>query len=111
MDPEFEELRERLRETKEAAERMAGAIPDQGWATSGHRDETAEDVRALIAIVGALRDLVPDDLRDQVREVLRGLLLLLRAVLDLVVERLAPTPGGAGSGDGRGPDVQDIPIA
>jgi hypothetical protein len=117
-EPEhLDELRERLRATQEAAEKIAGRIPPQGWATGAddrERAETAAEIQALVGVLHALRDAVPDDLWDQIREIARQLLLLLRALLDLVVERL-------GTGDGHAdaatrarpgaPDVQDIPIA
>jgi hypothetical protein len=109
-DP-VEELREHLRATREAAERIAGAIPPQGWASETQRDETAAEVQALVAVLQALRDLVPDELWAEVREVLRRLLLLLRAILDVVVERLAAVDRPADGAAGRAPRVQDIPIA
>jgi hypothetical protein len=107
-DP-VDDLRERLRATQEAAERIAGRVPPQGWATAQERDATAGEVQALVAVLRALRDVVPDDLWEQVREVIRQLLLLLRAILDLVVERLSGEPGAAAGGVGAA-EVQDIPI-
>jgi hypothetical protein len=109
MEPDLDDLRARLREAQAAVEEIAGAIPAQGWADAGARDATADDVRGLVVLVQALRELVPVELRDQVRELLRQLVLLLRAILDLVVERLSAEPGG--DGRARGPVVQDIPIA
>lgn len=107
-DP-IDDLREQLRATQEAAARLAGGVPPQGWASEGERDATAAEVQALVSVLHALRDLVPEDLLDQVRELVRRLLLLLRAILDLVVDRL----GASGDGGGRpaAPQVQDIPIA
>jgi hypothetical protein len=113
MAPEpdnLEELRRRLRDTQEAAERIAGRIPAQGWASEGERDATAAEVQALVAILHALRDVVPEDLWEQVREVIRRLLLLLRAILDLVVDRLAADRADRAPRR-AGPDLQDIPIA
>lgn len=108
-DP-IDDLRDRLRATQEAAERIAGRVPPQGWASEAERDATAGEVQALVSVLHALRDLVPDELWDQVREILRQLLLLLRAILDLVVDRISRPDPGARSGAG-GPQVQDIPIA
>jgi hypothetical protein len=108
-DP-IDDLRERLRATQEAAERLAGGVPPQGWASAQERDATAGEVQALVAVLQALRDVVPDELWQQVREVLRQLLLLLRAILDLVVERLSTERGGDGPREG-GTEIQDIPIA
>jgi len=110
MPPEadpFADLRERLRATQEAAERIAGSVPPQGWASPAQGEETAAEVQALVSVLTALKDLVPEELREQVREVTRQLLLLLRAVLDLVAERLAGPPQAAAPR----PRVQDIPIA
>lgn len=104
------ELRERLRATQEAAEQIAGRVPPQGWASAEERSDAAAEIHALVAVLHALRDLVPDDLWEQIREVVRQLLLLLRTVLDLVVERLSREPGAAERAP-SGPAVQDIPIA
>jgi hypothetical protein len=110
----LDELRARLRETQEAAQRLA----DEGWAGADApprvQAETADEISALVAVLRALRDAVPEDLWEEVREIVRQLLLLLRALLDLVVERIGPAPGGRGpahGGAGRGPVAQDIPIA
>jgi hypothetical protein len=105
----LDELRARLRETQAAAERLAGQIPPQGWASAQARSETAEEIHALVSILSALRAVVPDDLWAQVREIVRQLLLLLRALLDVVVDRLAGDGRGAAPREaGSGP--QDIPI-
>jgi hypothetical protein len=111
-DPDaLEELRARLRATQEAAEKIAGSVPPQGWAAASDdaRSQTATEIQALVGVLHALRDLVPDDLWEQVREIARQLLLLLRALLDVVLERL----GADGAPDrprGARPDLQDIPI-
>ena len=104
-----DDLRARLRATQEAAERLAGDVPPQGWASAQEREATASEVQALIAVLHGLRDVVPEELWEQVREVVRQLLLLLRAILDLIVERLAPERG-AGAARGGDAEVQDIPI-
>jgi hypothetical protein len=115
-EPEhLDELRERLRATQEAAEKIAGRIPPQGWASASADDdraraETAAEIQALVGVLHALRDAVPEELWDQIREIVRQLLLLLRALLDLVVERLG-AGDGAPRGRATGPDLQDIPIA
>ena len=117
-EPEhLDELRERLRATQEAAEKIAGRIPPQGWAAPGaerERAETAAEIQALVSVLHALRDTMPEDLWDQIREIARQLLLLLRALVDLVVERIGAGdghPGAAGRTRAGGPDLQDIPIA
>jgi hypothetical protein len=121
-DPEdLDELRARLRATQEAAEKLAGRIPAQGWASPASAEEeaarsaTATEIQALVGVLHALRDAVPEDLWDQIREIARQLVLLLRALLDVVVERLGVDGAGARADGGRragaGPDLQDIPIA
>lgn len=110
-DPiDLDELRARLRATQETAERIAGGVPPQGWATPEDHSDTAAEIQALVAVLHGLRDVVPEELWAQVREVARQLLLLLRAVLDLLVERLGEEGAPAG-GSASGPPVQDIPIA
>ena len=57
-----------------------------------------------MALLRALRELVPPELQAQVSEVIRQVLLLLRAVIDYWVDRLdAPRPAEV--------EVQDIPIS
>jgi hypothetical protein len=108
---DLDELRERLRATREAAERIAGRVPPQGWAAVSEeaRSETAAELQALVAVLHALRDVVPDELWDHVRELARQLLVFLRALLDLVVERLSADRAGKRP-RAAGPDLQDIPI-
>jgi hypothetical protein len=113
MPPEptrIDELRARLRETQEAAQRLAAEIPAD---SPPHAQAAAADeIQALVAVLRTLRDAVPDDLWEQVRDIVRQLLVLLRALLDLIVERLGTEPRGEGrtGGGGRGPVPQDIPI-
>src|ERR1700712_4672346 len=106
----IDELRARLRETAAAAEKLAGQIPPQGWASAQARSETAEEIQALVSILSALRAVVPDDLWEQVREIVRQLLMLLRALLDLVVDRLG-AEGRAQAARPAGSGLQDIPIS
>jgi len=106
-DP-LSDLRDRLRQTQEAAARLAGEaprVPPQGWAsappTGGAGDD---DLAQLVALLGSLRELVPPELQQQVTDLIRQVLLLVRALLDHVIERLEPGRGGE-------PEVEDIPIA
>lgn len=105
-DDPLHDLRDRIRATQEAAERLVGGVPPQGWATPQEADETAQEVQALAALVQALRDLVPPELQEQLREVVRQLLLLVRALVDFWVARLEPGPDT----DDDGPVAEDIPI-
>jgi hypothetical protein len=132
-DP-LEELRAQIRATREAAERLArdepsraaggdrGAtedpdpgdvpprVPPQGWATPPRQGEPSaqDELAALLALLQALRDLVPAELQHQVTEVIRQVLLLVRALIDHLLERLERD--GAAPGE-REPEVEDIPIA
>jgi hypothetical protein len=113
-DP-LSDLRDRLRETHEAAARLAGdepRVPPQGWAApprssgSGSAGAGASDdeIAQLVALLGSLRELVPPELQQQVTDLIRQVLLLVRAILDHVIERLEPERGAE-------PEVEDIPIA
>jgi hypothetical protein len=109
-DARLDELRERLRATREAAERLAEdppRVPPQGWATPPRADGSAgtagDDLAALVAVVQALRDLVPPELQQQVTDLVRQVLLLVRALLDHWIERLESERGDE-------PEVEDIPI-
>jgi hypothetical protein len=99
-DP-LSELRERVHAAQAAAERLAGEAREH---TAGipHRD-ARDELDALVALLRALRELVPSELQAQVTEVIRQVLLLLRAVIDYWVDRLdAPRAAEV--------EVQDIPI-
>lgn len=104
----LDELRARLRDTREAAERLADEIPG---APPHAQHAAADELSALVAVLRGLRDAVPDDLWEQVREIVRQLLVLLRALLDLIVDRLGADAGAAPRRAAGGPDLQDIPIA
>jgi len=119
IDP-LAELREQIRATTAAAARLAAeaaearaappeqAVPPAGWATPESQTAHQQELQALIALVAALRDLVPDELKALVRDVLRQLLLLARALVDWWMERLDGGPSAARPGGGD--DVQEIPI-
>src|SRR3954454_16481469 len=101
------DLRERLRATQEAAARLSGdppRVPPQGWATSSGAGRGDDELAALVALVAALRDLVPADLQQQVADLVRQILVLLRTLIDLWIERLDADRGAE-------PEVEEIPIA
>jgi hypothetical protein len=114
-DP-YDELREQLRATTAAAERLAretagarGArTPPGGWASPEETAERQQELQALIALVEALREIVPPELVEQVRTVLRQLLLLARTLIDWWVERVdsAAAPSAAPAPTA----VEQIPI-
>ena len=105
-------LRERLRATQEAAEKLAseaaagtsGGVPPAGWDVPGRADDANAELEALVRMLATLRDLVPDELRAQLAELVRQLLVFVRAVLDWWIERMAEGPRGSE------PPVEDIPI-
>ena len=72
----------------------------------GHAQDPAarqEEAQALIALLQALRDLVPAELQAQLTEVIRQVLLLLRALIDWWVARLDP--------EGRDEPLQPAPAS
>src|SRR5436190_19302410 len=100
-DP-LSELRERVHAAQAAAERLADEAREHAAALP--RADARDELDALVALLRALRELVPPELQHQVSEVIRQVLLLLRAVSDYWVDRLdAPRPAEV--------EVQDIPIA
>ncbi len=119
-DDPLAELREQIRATTAAAARLAAetaeahaaprepAVPPAGWATPDGQAAHQQELAALIALVEALRDLVPAEFRQQLRDVLRQLLLLARALVDWWVERMDGSCAPSGRGDA--PAVQEIPI-
>lgn len=121
-DDPLDELRRRIQDTQEAAERLAGEAadaraaheqgrtPPAGWRTGGDREARAGELQALVALLESLRALVPAELQEQLTEVVRQVLLLVRALIDWLVERMGPA-SAAPRPAGAGPDVQDIPIA
>ncbi len=111
------ELRARLEATQRAAERLAAeaaaargapaapGTPPAGWASPEDHARRNEELAALVALVQAVRELVPDELVDQVRELVRELLVLLRSLVDWWLERLQdPPPSSAAA------EVHDVPV-
>jgi hypothetical protein len=100
-------VREAQRQAEEAeGEPERERVPPRGWATPGAGEASAApDLQALLALLDAVRDLVPPELSRQLAEALRELLLALRALLDWYIERLGePAPGR------RNVEVEDIPL-
>ena len=116
-DDALERLRAQVEAAHEAAEQVAqraaassetrAEVPPRGWAPPGEQARTGgetPEVRALVALLEIVRDLVPADVSQQVMELVRELLLLARAIIDLVVSRLdRPRPEDA--------EVEDIPLS
>jgi uncharacterized membrane protein YccC len=99
-DDPLDALRERIRATQEAAEKLANEPRREG------DEQTAHEAQALVALLQTLRDMVPPELWQQVRDLIRQLLLLIRAIIDWWVDRIeGPGPRGAA------PPVEDIEIS
>lgn len=119
-------LEQRLDRASEAAERLmaeaaaeAGARaaeaaaagagdadtpPPAGWQIPGeHSAPPIPDLDPFVALVQAMRDLIPPELQRRLVAALRELLLALRALIDWYLERLERQRE-------RGVEVQDIPI-
>src|SRR3954453_16803101 len=95
------ELRERVHAAQAAAERLAGEARSQ--ASELPRHEARDELEALVALLRALRELVPPELQHQVSDLIRQVLMLLRAIIDYWLQPLDALPPA-------GVDVQDIPI-
>ena len=110
------EIRSHLDEAHAAADRLvreaarqaeaasSGDVPPSGW-DSGGGDASMPDLRALMALLDAVREAVPTELSRQLAAALRELLLALRALIDWYLERLGE-PGAAR----RDVEVEDIPL-
>ena len=119
-DERLERLRERLRATGEAAQRLADEAPrsdrppPRGWDVPRSEEGAGRtgDVEAVVALVeqtGALlvevlRGVVPRELQQQFADALRELLVALRALIDWYLERL-------GQRSEERVEVEDIPIS
>lgn len=113
-------LRAHVQSARQAAERLAHdagsrtstqsdeegePTPRQGWAQrEAPVDGGSGELQALAELIGSLRSLLPDELREAANELLRQLLALLRAVIDWLAVRMQPPEHGAQ------PQVEDIPI-
>jgi hypothetical protein len=123
-------LRERIRRTQDAVERLAdeaaqaapdpgapertGGEPDEGrrpprkgYATYGSAEgqrTASREAEAVVALLDLVRGLVPNELQHQLTELVRELLLLVRALIDWYLDRLEARR--------RHPvEVEDIPIS
>src|SRR3954466_7617225 len=97
-DPDpLDELRSRVRETTEAAERIMREVPPRGWAAPPREaGEARGEMQALVPLLESLRELLPPELRAQVTELVRQLLLVLRALIDWLGAQ--PQRGARGEG-------------
>lgn len=115
IDDPLAALRDQIRTTAEAAERLAeeasaGPAGPAGAGVGGTgfpTDDATREAQALVSLVELLRDLLPPELRRQVTDLVRQVLLLVRAILDWWVQRLEP---GRDPAVAPAPDVEDIPL-
>jgi hypothetical protein len=78
--------------------------PPAGWQIPDDaRDGLSPELDPFVALVGALRDLIPPELQRRLVAALRELLLALRALIDWYLERLERRRE-------QSVEVQDIPI-
>ena len=79
----------------------AGSDPYLGAGNGPPPSRPAPDTSALIALLDALRRLIPAELQEQWTALQREFLLTLRALIDWYLERLESP---------HQPEVEDIPI-
>jgi hypothetical protein len=115
-DP-LDALRDRVRRTQDAVERLAdeaaapggdatGRPPRNGYGVPGEGDPASEagrEAQALVALLDLVRALVPRELQEQLSALVRELLLLVKALIDWYVDRMDRRRRPA-------VEVQDIPI-
>jgi hypothetical protein len=77
--------------------------PPAGWQVPDDAPPSIPDLDPFLALVQALRDLIPPDLQRRLAAAVRELLLALRALIDWYLERLERRREEA-------VEVQDIPI-
>jgi hypothetical protein len=77
--------------------------PPAGWQVPDDARSSVPDLDPFLALVQALRDLIPPDLQRRLAAAVRELLLALRALIDWYLERLERRREEA-------VEVQDIPI-
>ena len=85
-----------------AAGRAGGGPGGPGGGPTGYPPRGFPDLTPLIALVDAMRRVVPLELQEQMTALQRELLLTIRALIDWYLERLDSQP--------RPTVVEDIPI-
>ena len=89
----------------EEGERRSGRPPRNGYAVpGGGGDQSTRELQALVALLDVVRGLIPRELAEQLTDLVRELLLLVRALIDWYLDRLELRR--------RTPlEVEDIPIS
>lgn len=101
-----EKAEQLLRQAAGEAARSAQRIkpPPSGWQSPAEGEPRAGlDLDPLLAALGALRELIPPELRRRLADALRELLLAVRALIDWYLERF----DGHETADSG---VEDIPV-
>jgi hypothetical protein len=108
-DDPLEILRGHLRSAQQAAQQLlseSSQTPPRGWEplSSEEARQSASELHSLSELLGAVRELLPEELRVELAELIRQLLAVLRALLEVLLARIrrADPPLSA--------EVQDIPI-
>ena len=97
-------VQEAQRQAEDAAGEPAAPVPPSGWDSAGG-DAATPDLRALLQLLEAVREVVPAELSRQLAAALRELLIALRALLDWYIEQL-----GDPAARRRAVEVEDIPL-
>ncbi len=107
-----------VREATERAEQADAAfrarlddVPERGWEVPPD-EKTASapsELQTVVALLGALKDVIPTELSAQLAEAVRELLLAVRALIDWYLTRLEELPRRSSSSPAAD-RVEDIPI-
>jgi hypothetical protein len=98
-------VRDAQRQAEGGGPEAAAGVPPRGWESARAEPPRPSDLQALLGLLDALRDSVPDEIARPLAAALRDLLLALRALIDWYLERLgepAPAPARV--------EVEDIPL-
>jgi len=80
-------------------------VPPRGWESARREPRQGSDLQALLGLLDAVRDTVPEEVTRPLAESLRELLLALRALIDWYLQRLGEPPP-----TGKALRVEDIPL-
>ncbi|MBV9213997.1 MAG: hypothetical protein JOZ25_10180 [Actinobacteria bacterium] len=105
MDERTDWVRQHAEQGQQSPPRFEGwheAGAGSGPRAAGAAGPRVPDLSALLAVLDALRRVVPHELQDQLTALQRELLLTVRALIDWYLERLDKPE--------LEPQVEDIPI-
>jgi hypothetical protein len=107
IDQLVREANERARAAEEASRAHARDVPPRGWDTPQPDPGVTPDLAAIMAVLEAAREMVPEDLSQQLADAMRELLLALRALIDWYIDRLESVTKTRSAAE---KPVEDIPI-